>query len=263
MNFLIIEDEELTARKLGRMLTDIEPLCRIMATLPSVEASVAWLKTQPCPDVIFMDIELADGQSFEIFNQVPVACPVIFTTAYDEYAIKAFKVNSIDYLLKPVKEDDLRQALSKLHQLKKILTSQPDALQSSLARLLEQLTPTTPAPAYTAAPRDRFMIKQGQRLFSVGIEEIAYFFTRNKISFIKTFDEREWMVDYTLDELDKMVDHRRFFRLNRQIIAQLRAIDKVHLYFNNKLKLQLRPSFEDEVIVSREKAGDFKVWLGE
>jgi DNA-binding LytR/AlgR family response regulator len=260
MKVLLIEDEELTARKLQRMLAEVEPKAQLVGSTGSVEDSVAWLQTHPSPDLILMDIELADGQSFEIFNQVSVSCPVIFTTAYDEYAIKAFKVNSIDYLLKPVKEEDLRQALGKLHQMKQILSEKPDSLQTSLTQLLQQLTP---APASAASFRDRFMIKQGQRLFSVGIEEVAYFFTRNKISFIKTFDEREWMVDYTLDELDKMVDHRRFFRLNRQIIAELRAIDKVHLYFNNKLKLQLRPPFEEEVIVNREKASDFKVWLGE
>jgi two-component system LytT family response regulator len=233
-----------------------------MATLPSVEDSVAWINTHAAPDVIFMDIELADGQSFEIFNQVKVACPVIFTTAYDEFAIKAFKVNSIDYLLKPVKEEDLRRSLNKIEELKKMLQAKPDAMQSSLAQLLQQISTPVLAPAPPAL-RDRFMIKQGQRLFSVGIEEVAYFFSRNKISFIKTFDKKEWMLDYTLDELDKMVDHRRFFRLNRQVIAELRAIDKVNLYFNNKLKINLQPGFDEDVIVSREKATDFKIWLGE
>jgi two-component system LytT family response regulator len=261
MNFLIIEDEELTARKLGRMLTDIVPSCHILATLPGVAESVEWLKTHPSPDVVFMDIELADGQSFDIFNQVTVACPVIFTTAYNEFAIKAFKVNSIDYLLKPVKEEDLRKALAKIEELRKILQVKPDALQTSLAQLLQQFSPA-PAPVPIQS-RDRFMIKQGQRLFSVGIEEVAYFFSRNKISFIKTHDKREFMVDYTMDELDKMLDRHRFYRLNRQIIAELRAIEKVHLYFNNKLKINLLPPFEEEVIVSREKATDFKTWLGE
>lgn len=260
MNFLIIEDEELTARKLARMLTEIEPRSLIVATLQSVDESVAWLKANPAPDVIFMDIELADGQSFDIFTQVWVACPVIFTTAYNEFAIKAFKVNSIDYLLKPVKEEDLRRALAKIEDLKVMLTSKPDALQTSLVQLLQQLSPpsTTPSPI-----RERFMIKQGQRLLSVDVEEIAYFFSRNKISFIKTYDKRELMVDYTMDELDKMIDPHRFYRLNRQVIAELRAIEKVHLYFNNKLKINLQPPFEDEVLVSREKATHFKIWLGE
>jgi two-component system LytT family response regulator len=182
---------------------------------------------------------------------------VIFTTAYDEYAIKAFKVHSIDYLLKPVKEDDLRRALAKLRDLKRILHQETDGVPASLSRLLAQLAP--PPPAY----RDRFMIKQGQRLFSVRVEEVAYFFSRNKISFLKTHQGYEWMVDYTMDELDKLLDPRRFFRLNRPVIASLNAVDKVHLYFNNKLKIQLLPVFEEEVLVSREKAGEFKSWLGE
>jgi two-component system LytT family response regulator len=260
MKILLIEDEELTARKMQRMLADVQPDSELMATIGSVEESVEWLGAHSSPDLILMDIELADGQSFEIFNQATVTCPVIFTTAYDEYAIKAFRVNSIDYLLKPVKEEDLRRALNKLHQLKQILTSQPDFLQTSLVNLLAQLSVPPPQ---SSTYRERFMIKQGQRLFAIETGEIAYFFTRNKISFIKTHDNREYMVDYTLDELDKMVNPRRFFRLNRQIIAQLQAIEKVHLYFNNKLKIQLRPAFEEEVLVSRIKASDFKIWLGE
>jgi DNA-binding LytR/AlgR family response regulator len=260
MKILLIEDEELTARKMQRILADVHPDAQLLATIGSVEESVEWLQTHQSPDLIFMDIELADGQSFEIFNQVTVNCPVIFTTAYDEYAIKAFGVNSIDYLLKPVKEEDLRRALNKLQQLKQVLTTQPDFIQTSLTNLLAQISAPQPQ---TTTYRDRFMIKQGQRLFAIETDEIAYFFTRNKISFIKTHDNREYMVDYPLDELDKMVNPKRFFRLNRQIIAELRAIEKVHLYFNNKLKIQLRPPFEEEVLVSRIKAGDFKIWLGE
>jgi two-component system LytT family response regulator len=263
MKILLIEDEELTARKMQRMLADVQSDAQLLATIGSVEESVEWLQSHQSPDLILMDIELADGQSFEIFNQVTVSCPVIFTTAYDEYAIKAFRVNSIDYLLKPVKEEDLRRALNKLQQLKQVLITQPDFLQTSLVNLLAQLSAPLPQATQVTNYRDRFMIKQGQRLFAIETDEIAYFFTRNKISFIKTHDNREYMVDYTLDELDKMLNSKRFFRLNRQIIAELRAIEKVHLYFNNKLKIQLRPAFEEEVLVSRIKASDFKIWLGE
>lgn len=258
MKILLIEDEALTARKLQRLLSGVKPEAEVVGVTGSIEESVVWLQTHASPDLILMDIELSDGQSFDIFQRVSVACPVIFTTAYDEYAIKAFKVNSIDYLLKPVREDDLRKALDKLHDLKQILTGSPDALQATVNKLLEQLAP--PPPVHY---RDRFMIKQGQRLFFVGIEQVAYFFTRQKISFIKTYEGHEWMIDYTLDEIDKMVDHRRFFRLNRQIIAALPAVEKVHLYFNHKLKVHLKPPFNDEILVSREKAKDFKVWLGE
>ncbi|RIV20584.1 DNA-binding response regulator [Fibrisoma montanum] len=276
MTILIIEDEELTARKLQRLLTDVAPAARVVGMTVSVEESVEWLRTHPRPDLIFMDIELADGQSFDIFNQIAVKSPVIFTTAYDEYAIKAFRVNSIDYLLKPVKEDDLRQALAKLQALRQVLVGHTGetgtgGLDDSLANLLDYLRSATPTPvppltSTTQPPatfRDRFMIKQGQRLFSVGIEEVAYFFTRNKMSFLKTRDNHEWLLDYTIDELSHMLDPRRFFRLNRQVITELRAVDKVHLYFNGKLKINLQPVFDEEVIVSREKAGDFKLWLGE
>ncbi len=258
MKVFLIEDEELTARKMQRLLADVQPDAQVVGVAGSIEASVAWLQTNPAPDLILMDIELADGQSFGIFNRTPVASPVIFTTAYDEYAIKAFTVHSIDYLLKPVKEEDLRRALAKLRDLKQILQGGVDSLPPSLSRLLAQLAPPL-SPQY----RDRFMIKQGQRLFSVPVEDVAYIFSRNKLSFLKTNDGHEWMVDYSMDELDKMLDPRRFFRLNRQVIAGLSAVDKVHLYFNNKLKIQLLPAFEEEVLVSREKAGEFKAWLGE
>ncbi len=276
MTILIIEDEELTARKLQRLLSDVEPTACIVGMTVSVEESVEWLQTHPKPDLILMDIELADGQSFDIFNQIAVKSPVIFTTAYDEYAIKAFRVNSIDYLLKPIKEDDLRRALTKLHSLRQVLTGQEissvsDGMETSLTNLLHYLrqSSTVQAPALSKASqppapfRDRFMIRQGQRLFSVGVEEVAYFFSRNKISMLKTRDNHEWMLDYTIDELSQMLDPRRFFRLNRQVIAELRAVDKVNLYFNGKLKVHLQPIFDEEVIVSREKAGDFKLWLGE
>ncbi|SFF00022.1 LytR/AlgR family response regulator transcription factor [Spirosoma endophyticum] len=279
MTILIIEDEEPTARKLQRLLADVVAEGRVVGITGSVDESVEWLRANPKPDLIFMDIELADGQSFDIFNRISVASPVIFTTAYDEYAIKAFKVNSIDYLLKPVKEADLRQAINKLQALRDVLVDQKsksgmNSLEASMANLLQHLQhiapSATPHAVTTDRPRpmpfafrDRFMIKQGQRLFSVSIDEVAFFFSRNKLSFLKTRDEHEWLVDYTMDELVQMLDPRRFFRLNRQVIAELRAVDKVHLYFNGKLKINLRPAFEEEVVVSREKAGELKLWLGE
>ena len=275
MTILIIEDEEATARKLQRLLADVDPTATVVGRLGSVDESVEWLQTHGSnhpdwPDLILMDIELADGQSFEIFNRVAVTCPVIFTTAYDEYAIKAFRVNSIDYLLKPVKEADLRGALAKLRAMKQALTDQPNSLQASLAALLQQLSPQSAGNPHRPvqgkdtgrSDRSRFLIKQGQRLFSVPIDEVTYFFSRNKITFLKTGDGHEWMIDYTMDELENMLDARRFFRLNRQVIAELRAVEKVHLYFNGKLKISLQPAFDEEVIVSREKAGDLKNWLG-
>ena len=265
MTILIIEDEEATARKLRRLLTEVEPTASVVGVLGSVEESVDWFRTQDAPDLILMDIELADGQSFEIFDHVAVNSPVIFTTAYDEFALKAFRVHSIDYLLKPVKEADLRAALAKLRTMKQALTESPDNLQVAFGNLLQQLKPqrTINTPSEPPSFRDRFLVKQGQRLFSVSTEEIPYFFSRNKLTFLKTDETHEWLIDYTLDELEQMLDPKRFFRLNRQIVAQLRAVERVNLYFNGKLKLTLQPAFEEEVLVSREKAGDFKRWLGE
>lgn len=257
MKVLIIEDEELTARKLKRLLAAVEPQAEVLQTMGSIETSVTWLKANPCPDLILMDIELSDGKSFEIFQQYPLDCPVIFTTAYDEYAIRAFKCYSIDYLLKPIKEEDLRKALDKFKKLKTVFNGAGDALQT-IHKLLAQLRP----PA-SSAYRERFMIKQGQKLQHIAVEEVAYFFSKHKISFIKTYGGHEWMLDYTMDEIVQMLDPNRFFRLNRQIIAALTAVEKVHLHFNQKLLIQLHPPFTEEVIVSRERAKDFRRWLGE
>ncbi|GAB3692170.1 LytTR family DNA-binding domain-containing protein [Spirosoma flavus] len=266
MNILLIEDEEPTARKLKRLVQEIEPIANIVGITGSVEESVAWLREHTSPDLILMDIELADGQSFAIFNQVAVNCPVIFTTAYDEYAIQAFRVNSIDYLLKPVKADELRRAFAKLQTLKTMLAQRPDTIQQQLKNLLAQLaTPTNQTEPVVEQPiaRTRFLVKQGQRLIPVGIDEIAYFFTRNRLSFVQTRDEHEWMLDYNMDELATMLDPKRFIRLNRQVIAEVRAIEKVHIHFNGKLKISLTPAFDEEVMVSRDKAAEFKTWLGE
>ncbi len=256
MNILIVEDEELTARKLQRLVLEVEPTAVILAILTSIEDTIAWLKAHVAPDLILLDIELADGQSFEIFNHVTVQSPVIFTTAYDEFALKAFKVNSIDYLLKPIKAEELTRALNKLSYLKETFLKEPSEIQRSIKKLLSNMTPT---PVY----RERFLIKQGQKMFSLTTKEIAYFYTRNKMSFAKSLDGRDYLVDYTLDEIFGELNPRHFFRLNRQIIASANAIEKVHLYFNSKLKIQLTPVFDEEVIVGREKASDFKTWLGE
>lgn len=264
MNILLIEDEEATARKLQRLLAEVEPTATVVGQLGSVEESVAWLTHQPAPDLILLDIELADGQSFEIFNQVAVTSPVIFTTAYDEYAIRAFRVNSIDYLLKPVKEADLRSALAKLRTMKLALANQPDNLRMALADLLHQFQPAPDPVSPVVAPfKERFLVKQGQRLFTVPVHEVAYFFSRNKMTFLQSADGHEWLIDYTMDEVEHMLDPQRFFRVNRQIIAELHAIERVNLYFNGKLKIALQPVFPEEVLVSRDKAGEFKRWLGE
>lgn len=258
MNILIVEDEELTARKLQRLVQEVQPTAVVVGFTATIEDSVRWLRQNPSPDLILLDIELADGQSFEIFNQVSITSPVIFTTAYDEFAIKAFKLNSIDYLLKPIKAEELRVAFAKLSQLREIFGKSSIDIQDSIKNLLAHLAPPA-EPTY----RERFLIRQGQKMFSLEISQIAYFYTRNKLTFAKTYDQKDYLLDYTLDEILHAIDARQYYRLNRQIIASIRAIDKVQMYFNSKLKLQLSPMFDDEVIVGREKVKDFKEWLGE
>jgi DNA-binding LytR/AlgR family response regulator len=196
---------------------------------------------------------------------VAIHCPVIFTTAYDEYAIQAFRVNSIDYLLKPVKEADLRGALTKLRTMRQVLAGQPNSLQTSLESLLQQLRQNVAEDKSTGGRpdrehplRDRFYVKQGQRLFSVPIGDIPYFLSRHKLTFLKTGDSPEWLIDYTMDELERMLDPQRFFRLNRQIIAEMRSVERVNLYLNGKLKVTLKLAFEQDVLVSKEKAPEFK-----
>jgi two-component system LytT family response regulator len=260
LSVVIIEDEALAARRLGKMLADIDPSARVVAVLDSIEASVGWLAANPRPGLILMDIELVDGQSFEIFDRVAVDCPVIFTTAYDEYAIRAFKVNSIDYLLKPVAEKDLRQSLEKLGRLRGLF-AEPDHARLQVASLLRELT--AGPQAGPAAYRDRILVKQGQRLFSITTAEVAYFCTREKLNYVRVRDGRQYLVDYSLDELEKSLDPRQFFRANRQFIAGFGAVERVSLYFNGKLKVILNPVPEEDVVISRDKAAEFRQWLGE
>lgn len=230
------------------------PEAEILAHLESIEFSVQWMMQHPFPDLLFMDIELADGQSFEIFNQIAVRCPVIFCTAYDEYALKAFKVNSIDYLLKPVEAHALKQSLEKLKAFKEQFASASTPVDFKL--LLEQFSPK-PNPTY----KKRFLIKVGEKFQQIETEHIAYFLSEDKISFLVTHDQKRLILDNTLDELENMLDPRRFFRINKQFLASYPSIHAIHNYFNGKLKLQLAPDAKMEVLVSREKAPLLKEWL--
>jgi two-component system LytT family response regulator len=241
------------------MVTEIDPAAEVVAVLDSIEASIQWLGANPCPTLILMDIELVDGQSFEIFDQVPINCPVIFTTAYDEYAIKAFKVNSIDYLLKPITEKDLRQSLEKLRRMR-TLFAEPDHARLQVASLLRELT--AGPKAIPATYRDRVLVKQGQRMFSLTTDEVAYFGTREKLNYVRSRDGRQYLVDYSLDELEKSLDPAHFFRANRQFIVGFRAVARVSLYFNGKLKVMLNPVSEEDMVISRDRADEFRQWLG-
>jgi len=253
MNVLIIEDEPLAADRLRQLLSQADASMQVVGVIDSVEASVAWLQSNPKPDLILMDIELSDGQSFAIFDQVAVTTPVIFTTSYDEYAIQAFKVNSIDYLLKPVKPEDLQSAINKLKTFGNHL---PFAQSAAVEQLLRQLH--RPEAAY----RERFLVKSGQRYFSIEVDDIAYFFFRNRVTFLKTWKKESYYIDYVMDELEEMLPPQDFFRANRQYLVHVKSVKDIHPFFNNKLKLTLHPAAEEDVLVSRERAADFKNWMG-
>jgi two-component system, LytTR family, response regulator LytT len=253
MNVLIIEDEPLAADRLRQLLSQADASMQVVGVNDSVEASVAWLQSHPKPDLILMDIELSDGQSFAIFDQVAVTTPVIFTTSYDEYAIQAFKVNSIDYLLKPVKPEDLQAAINKL---KTIGNHLPFAQSAAVEQLLRHLH--RPEAAY----RERFLVKSGQRYFSIEVDDIAYFFFRNRVTFLKTWKKESYYIDYVMDELEEMLPPQDFFRANRQYLVHVKSVKDIHPFFNNKLKLTLHPAAEEDVLVSRERAADFKNWMG-
>ena len=255
MNILLIEDEELAVRKLSKLLQEIDPTVQIIGTTASVQASVNFLKSQPVPDLILMDIELADGQSFEIFEQTPVESPVIFTTSYDEYALKAFKVNSIDYLLKPIKRHELEASLAKHKRLSDRPNTQGRVMFDSLVQQLrQQLQPTE--------HRKRFLVRHLTQWMPVEVSDIAYFFSEEGVSLFRTKTNQKFSIDYTLDELETMLDPTQFFRANRQFIVDIGAVQQIHPHFNNKLKLTLKPVSEHEVLVSRERATDFKKWMG-
>lgn len=252
MKILIVEDEELAVDKLKKTVLEVERGVEIVGETNSIESTVKWLRTHSMPDLILMDIELSDGQSFEIFNQVDVTTPVIFTTSYDEYAIKAFKVNSIDYLLKPVEADDLAQALEKYHRLT-AKTNEPIDLSGLVKELQRQLHTNY---------RTRFLVKQGQRLVSLEVSNIAYFFAEGRLVYANTWDKHKYVIDFTIEELESMLDPQQFFRANRAHLIHVRSVSQIHNYFNGKLKLELKPSHELDVVISREKANDFKVWMG-
>jgi two-component system response regulator LytT len=256
MNILIIEDESLVAKKLYKLVMELEPAARIQEVTTSIAGTVTWLQNNPHPDLILMDIELADGQSFDIFKQVEIKSPVIFTTAYDEFAIKAFKVNSIDYLLKPVKSDELQMALNKFHALASNTSKNASTDYDKLLTALKKL-------AVAKSFKDRFLVKQGQKSFSITTTEIAFFFTDKSVNYLFTRDKRKFIIDYTLDEIERSLDPVYFFRANRQSILASAAVVAVHSWFNGKLKIEIKPDHEDHVVVSREKAGEFREWLGE
>lgn len=251
MTTVIVEDEDLAAWGLISKLQRLDPGIEILATLDSVKAAAQWFTEHPAPDLAFFDIQLADGLSFEIFEQVNVPCPIIFTTAYDAYALRAFKVNSVDYLLKPVDQEDLARALSKLRHLRGTAALDSDTIRQMMQLLKPRQYKT------------RFMVKVGDHLTAIAAAEIDFFFGENKIAWLRHQNGRKYPVDYTLEQLEDMLDPQQFFRLNRQYIASIGVIRDVVSYSNSRLKVILRePMNTDDILVSREKVEAFKMWLG-
>lgn len=248
MNTIIIEDEKPSARLLQRKLEKLG--ISVSTMLHSVEESLKWFSENPAPDLIFLDIQLSDGLSFEIFEQFPVKSAIIFTTAYDQYALRAFKLNSIDYLLKPIDEKELAQAVEKFREREnKKAGLDLQWIKSLLISEEKQY-------------KERFSIKIGQQLKIIATQETECFFSENKGTYIHTTENRNYLIDSTLEQLESELNPKEFFRVSRKFIISLKAIKEIQVYSNSRLKIILNTYKEDEIIVSRERVSDFKNWIG-
>lgn len=254
MKVLIIEDELPAARRLRNLIEEIDASIEIIEVIDSIESAVKWLNSHQTPEMIFMDIQLADGLSFEIFDKVTIQSPVVFTTAFDEYALKAFKVNSIDYLLKPIDKDELAKSIEKFKNLKQQFSenAQPNLHFENLLTSLK---------LNQKFYKNRFLVKLGDRLIPVQTEEIAYFQADEKIVLLITRENKKYAIDYTLDALESQLNPKEFYRINRKFISHFQAIKSINNYFNGKLKIHLLPEIKEEITVSREKSSHFKEWL--
>jgi DNA-binding LytR/AlgR family response regulator len=258
MRAILIEDEAPAARRLTQLLAQ-HPGVEIETCLTSVEEAVAWFSTHPAPDLVFADIQLADGLSFEIFDTVAVRSPIIFTTSYDEYALQAFSLHSVDYLLKPISAAHLRRALGKYEAWHQQPPAQQQALSDAQLVQMQQLLDALPLspPRY----RQRFLVSTGEQLLPVPVAEVAYFFTAHEMVYLVRRDGRRFAIDYKLDQLEKLLDPTTFFRVNRQYLVPLPSVEKIHTYLGGKLLLELKPAASEEVLVSRERAPALKRWL--
>jgi two-component system response regulator LytT len=252
MKILVIEDEKLASDRLIKMIKEVEPSAEILDTLVSIRSSVEWLKTHDAPDVVMMDIHLADGPSFEIFAAVQVTSPVIFTTAYDEHALDAFKVNSIDYLLKPIKKEEIERAFEKLRKLSGMHLKQ-------LETFMKQFSGQTKSTSKDY--QKRIVIRYGDTIKMVEVSEVAYFYTEDKINYLCTAANIRYPIDYNLDELETMLDPEQFFRINRQFIINITSIDKMLAWSKSRVKVVLKPPTTEDTIVSTERSPNFKDWL--
>jgi len=248
MNCLIIEDEKVAAERLCGLIKNYDQSIEILEIIQSVNNSVKWFNTNQAPDLIFMDIQLADGLSFEIFEQTIIKIPVIFTTAYDAYALKAFKVKSIDYLLKPIDQKELNNAINKFKENntpKEIPTQVFDSILHSL----------------TKKHKNKFVFKVGEHIKVFTVEDVQCFYSMEKYTFLQNNSGRDYAINYTLDQLEDLLDPVQFFRINRKFVVSFSAISDIISYSNSRLKVKLNSNKSDDLIVSREKVQDFKKWL--
>ena len=244
MKVVIIEDEPAAAQRLAKMIKKLHPNFEIIEVLDSIEESLNWLLNNPDPDILFLDIHLSDGVSFEIFNHSEIDCPVIFTTAYDQYAVRAFKVHAVDYLLKPIKLNALDLAINRAK--KRLDKNSLDALRKEY--------PSTQLPK-------RMLIKIGKSIKVVEYKDAAFFYTKDKITFLHTFDNRRYPIDHSLEKLEQQLDKHQFFRINRQFIVNLEAISEMQSYSKSRVKVDLKPQINMDTIVSTERSAKFKKWL--
>lgn len=252
MRVIIIEDETPAANRLTKLLQNISDEVEVVKRLDSVESGVRYLKTAERIDLIFMDIQLGDGLSFDIFHQAEVKAPVIFTTAFDQYTLKAFKVNSIDYLLKPIDENELQVAVEKYRQ---IYSNNENGFSEKIMKLVQSMNNTR--------YKERLLIKRGQQLSYLKTEQVAYCYADGKLCYAVGFDNSKFLLECNLSQLEEQLQPIQFYRVNRQLLVNIDAVSKVHTWLGGRLKLELAPSTNTDTVVSRERVNGFKEWLGQ
>jgi two-component system LytT family response regulator len=250
MKCLIVEDEKVAAERLAKLIKEYDAGIEIVAVTQSVTKSVEWFNTNPEPDLVFMDIQLSDGLSFEIFEQIDSRFPVIFTTAYDEYALKAFKLNSIDYLLKPISPDELRSAINKYKARQPVVEYPQHVFDSMLKNFTQKF-------------KSKFVIKVGEYIRVIPVGDIQCFYSMEKAVFLQNQQGRDFAVNYSLDQVEELLDPEQFFRINRKYIIAFKSIKDIISYSSSRLRLTLKNNDSDDLVVSRERVQKFKQWLEE
>ena len=253
MKAIIIEDEVIATKNLQRLIAQVNKDIEIIATLKSIEESVEWFSVNPSPDVVFMDIHLSDGASFSIFEKVKIQAPVIFTTAYDEYALKAFEVNSIDYLLKPINIKELERAIDKFSRLNKAQTDNTEVIATMLSMIKKE----------SKNYKSSFLIPHKDKFIPLSVTDIAYIYSENKIAKINTFSNQTYYENDSLDKIQQQIDPSLFFRANRQFIISRKAIRDISVWFDSKLSINLSVDVPEKIIISRMRASEFKAWYTE